>query len=89
MIINDLNIESITLCEPKTDSPLVVDPNTPLALSVAFQRFQLVRWWKFQIPDLRRGIELGQSHNSALLDIGRNPLRSTCCVKSLSLGISE
>jgi len=81
MIINDLNVERITFDKAKTNSPLIVNSNTPLALPIAFQCFQLIRRWKFQIPDLGCGIELGQSPNRALLDIGRNPFRSARCVK--------
>ena len=89
MIINDLDVERVTLDKMKANSPLVVDPNAPLTLSVTFQCFQLIRWWKFQIPDLCCGVELRQTHRSAFSDIGRNPLRSARRVKSLSLGVGE
>ena len=42
MVIDNFNIEGITAFESKTYSPLIVDADAPLALSVAFQRFQTI-----------------------------------------------
>lgn len=44
----------------KTDSVLVVDPNTVLALAIAFQRLQPVTWWRTQEFQRLSGVQLSQ-----------------------------
>jgi hypothetical protein len=49
MVINDLHVIGIALAPFKTNTPLVVDANTVLALTVARQFFEVVGWWYTQI----------------------------------------
>jgi len=40
VIVDDLNVCRVRSTPYKTDAPLIVDPNTMLALPVAFQAFK-------------------------------------------------
>jgi len=42
VVIDDFDVEGVTAFESKTNSPLFVDADAPLALPVAFQRFQAI-----------------------------------------------
>jgi hypothetical protein len=44
MIVHDLDVFCTRRCPSKTDSPLVVDANAVLALSVGLQRFEVIAW---------------------------------------------
>jgi hypothetical protein len=60
VIIGDFDfIRSISLPE-KTNSPLIVDPDTVLPDSIRFQHFQQVSRWGTQVLEIRRIIEHGQ-----------------------------
>jgi hypothetical protein len=43
MIIDDLDIECVTVTPTETDRPLPVDSNTVLALPITFQSLKLIR----------------------------------------------
>ena len=43
MVVHDFNINGIAIHPDKTDSPLIVDPNTVLSFSVTTQYLQSVR----------------------------------------------
>jgi hypothetical protein len=42
MIVDDLDVISVTLCEPEADSPLIVDSNAPLAFAIALERLESI-----------------------------------------------
>ena len=73
MVIDYFNFERVALLETEADSPLVIDPDAPLALAVVLQRFQAVRGRNAQILQRRRRIELGQPHCRPFPDLGRQP----------------
>jgi hypothetical protein len=52
VIIYDLNIPCMTGFPLKADSPLVVDPDTVLTLSIPFELLQSVGRWGAKISDL-------------------------------------
>ena len=43
MIIDDLDIECVTVTPPEADPPLLVDPNAVLALPITLQSLKLIR----------------------------------------------
>jgi hypothetical protein len=47
-VVNDLNLQSITVFPDKADSPLIVDSNAVLSGSVTLQLLKPVRWWNPQ-----------------------------------------
>jgi hypothetical protein len=49
VIIDDLDIVSITLAPYETKSPLVINPNAMLAAPVAFQCLQAISRWNTQV----------------------------------------
>lgn len=42
MVVDNLHIEGVALLPPETDSPLVVDPDTPLTFPIPGQLLELV-----------------------------------------------
>jgi len=44
VIINDLNLQSVTAFPDEADSPLIIDSNTVLSEPVALQLLKSVRW---------------------------------------------
>jgi hypothetical protein len=51
MIIGELDIEGVTVLESEAESPLLIDPDAPLAFAIALQRFQPVPWRNEQVLD--------------------------------------
>jgi hypothetical protein len=67
VVIDDLDF----VCEPvppfKTDSVLVVDPDTVLPHASAFQSFEVISWRAPEITELSRGsyhLKLSQGQSS-------------------------
>jgi hypothetical protein len=77
MVIDDFNIVGVAAIPAETDPPLVVDPNTPLAIAVAGKLFQPVTGGNPQ--EIKRGgtVELPQLTLGYALEIlrqlGRKP----------------
>jgi hypothetical protein len=44
MVVNNLYVERIALLPSETNSPLVVDTDTPLTFAISVQLFELVAW---------------------------------------------
>jgi hypothetical protein len=42
MIVDDLDVISVTLSELEADPPLIVYPDAPLSLAIALERFESV-----------------------------------------------
>lgn len=49
MIINDLDLVSVSINPPETDSPLIVDANAVLSGAISFQTFEAVAVRKSQV----------------------------------------
>ena len=58
MIIDDLNFVSIPVAPNEAKTPLIVNPDTVLPLSLAAQGFQAVARRRCQIAQLRGAIQL-------------------------------
>jgi hypothetical protein len=46
VIVDDFHIEAMTFAPKEADSPLIVDPDRMLALSIASQGLQLIPGWR-------------------------------------------
>jgi hypothetical protein len=60
MIIDDFYIMGITICPPKTDPPLIIDPDAVETFSVAFQYFEPVTRRHAKIDDVGGGINVDE-----------------------------
>ena len=49
VVVDDFDLICVSRLESKADSPLLVDPNAPIALPILMQRFQAIRLWKPQV----------------------------------------
>jgi len=66
MVVDNFDIEGITVFEPKANAPLVVDADAILSSSLALQRFESVRPRHQQIVNARCCIQLLKPHCRAL-----------------------
>jgi len=89
MIVDDLDIEGVTICKAKTSTPLIIDPYRMLADAVALQRFKSIGRWQSQILDTGCGIKLPQAHCGPSQNALRQPPRFPGDEKSLRFGISK
>lgn len=60
MIVDDLNIFRSILQPTKTDTKLVVYPNTELADSVAFERLQTIPRWNPEVVKTLGNLQLAK-----------------------------
>jgi len=56
VIVDDLDFVSIAGPKNKTNTILIIDPNTPLTCSVAFEFLQSVARWDSQKRDFGRRV---------------------------------
>jgi hypothetical protein len=71
MVINNFNVMGFVILPDKTDTPLVVNPDTHLVLTVTFEGFQTVTGRVFQVICGLRGVQLAQLPQGPVLYIAR------------------
>jgi hypothetical protein len=89
MVIHNLDVKRAAINPTKTDTPLLIDPNTPLASSIAAQFLKPVCWRDAQIIKARRSIQHAQLPQRDLLNILRQPARSTEVKDGFRFGTSK
>jgi hypothetical protein len=57
MVVDDLNIKSISILEAKAQAPLVIDPNNPLTFAASAQSLQPVARWHAKVLEHKGIIE--------------------------------
>jgi hypothetical protein len=57
VIIDNLDIMSVSVAPLKADAPLIVNTDAPLAFTVAVQLFEPVRWRNSQIRERSRAVQ--------------------------------
>jgi hypothetical protein len=77
VVVADFDIVGITVDESKTDTPLVIDGDGVLALSIVLQRVQVIARWNLEIVKLRRQVHVLQFPDS-----------TSCNISWESLGLS-
>jgi hypothetical protein len=71
VIINDLDIVRISFTPLKTDTPLIVNSDTPLTFPITFKLFQSIGWWDSQVVQGNGIVDHTQFPYSDLLNIRR------------------
>jgi hypothetical protein len=71
VVIDDLDVESVTVCKTEAQPPLIVDANAPLAGPVAFQGFEAIGWRRTQVFDTFGEVQVLHAHQGAAPDIAR------------------
>jgi hypothetical protein len=89
MIVDDFDIEGVTIGKAKADAPLVVDPDRIPPGTVAFQCFQAIGRRQAQVVNSGCGIQLPQAHDGSPQDIPRQSARFPGDEKPLSFGIGK
>jgi hypothetical protein len=73
MAINDLGVERVSVLPLEADAPLLINADTALALSIAFQRFQLIRRRSHEIAQINGAIKIVQLLTRPLLYLAIKP----------------
>jgi predicted nucleic acid-binding protein len=64
VVINDLNLNGVTILPNEADSPLIVDSNAVFSSTVALQLLEPIRWRnpkRIQIASRSKNFELSRS----------------------------
>ena len=69
VVVHDLDIDGADARPDETDSPLVIDTNTVLTLSIPSQGLEAIAWWHFQIIQTGCNLELPQLPPGDRLDV--------------------
>jgi len=89
MIIHDFDLFRMTLPPYKADSPLVIDPQAMLSLTLPFQGFQSIRRRKTQIFQADSGVKGIQFHERSLLNVVRELPHELALEDFLGISIAE
>jgi hypothetical protein len=75
VIVNNLNV-GWTFDRPNKAHPkLIVDSDRVLSFAIACHRLQTIAWWRPQVAEGRRGVEIAQFPAGHLDQVGRKPSR--------------
>jgi hypothetical protein len=80
VIIHNLDFVRIAVLPDKADSPLIVDANTVLTLTVAVERFQPIAGGRREVAEFRSSIQLPQFPLSDPLE-GPKPINALPAVE--------
>jgi hypothetical protein len=69
MVINDFHVSGFVFHPVKTNSPLIIDPNTILPSSGTFELFQSVPGWSEQVLQVFSVVEVNQFSPGSALNI--------------------
>jgi hypothetical protein len=69
VVVDDFNIKSISIFPAKTDTPLVIDPDTMLPSSVASESFQPIPRGAPQVTQIDSAIQVEQLASRHTLDV--------------------
>ena len=89
VVVADFNVIRITIFKSETDSPLIIDCDRILALSLTLQRVKSVTWWTPEVVQPRGEIDVLEFTRSSLRDIRRKPLGLARLVERLRPTISK
>jgi hypothetical protein len=89
MIIGDFNIECIPILESKAYTPLIVDPDRVLTLSVPVKLVKLVSGRRLEILQPRRYVNVVELSPCPPPDIRRKPSRPSGDVNLLGVSICK
>lgn len=81
MVINDRDIERITILEAKTDAPPIIDANAPLTFAVTAQGFQPVARWDAEVFKRIRVVQhlqLALCNSSKCFELARTVTLEQC-----------
>src|SRR6185312_535456 len=69
VIVRDFDIAGFAIIPSKTDTPLIVYPDAPLAFAIAFEGLQTVAWRVAQVVQRKGSIQLAQLAQGPILNI--------------------
>lgn len=89
MVIDDLNTLRMALSPEKANSPLVIDANAMLPLSIPFERFKPIRSRQSKIFQSDSRINRVELHKCPPLNLARESFHKLTLEDSLGIGITE
>ena len=60
MVIDNLDIKSMSILPSETDPIPIVDADAILAYPISLQRLEAIRWWRSKVAQLIRAVDLNQ-----------------------------
>jgi len=76
VIVDDFNIERVVVYPAKTNSPLLVDSNTPLSFAIASQGFEVIRGRNSKVVERDRPMQHSEFSHRNGLNIARQAART-------------
>lgn len=89
MVVNDFHIVGIPFCPNKTDTPLLVNPNAPLSLSIFLESLQMIGRKLPQIVEGSGDVERNQLSTGANLKDPPGISWRTCDARPFPFPCSE
>ena len=89
MVINDLGVERVSVRPFEADAPLLINADTVLALSIAFQRFQRIRRRSHEIARITGAIKILQLLTRPLLYLAIKPPHELTLEYRLGIPVPE
>ena len=89
MVVDNLNIVSISFCPGEADAPLVIDSNAVLARAIAREPFQAIAWGHPKIIQVLGSVEHGELSLGNALQVSRELARMPSTKDPLSLAVAK
>jgi hypothetical protein len=89
VVVDDLDVIRVPVLPPKADPPLIVDANTVLARSVAFELFESVAGRNTQVLELLGGVDEADLTEHEPVQVGREPSDALPLNHALGVPIRE
>jgi hypothetical protein len=70
MVIDDLDIERVSVLPFEADTPLLINANTVLALAIAFQPFELIRRRNHEIAQIDGTVQITSASRAPVAGSG-------------------
>lgn len=89
MVVNDFDVVGIATAPAKADTPLIIDPNTVLTLSIAFQLLEVIARRRPQVVQLNRRIHMAQLPEHDAPKVGRETTHWFARPEALRIAIGK
>jgi hypothetical protein len=89
VVVDNLDVESVTSFPAEANAPLLIYSNAVLACSIPRKGFEPVCWWYAKVGEVLCAIEHGKLVEGALLDLSRQSPGSLLIPYFLSFCIAK
>ena len=89
MVVDDLDVVGIASGPSETDTPLVVDANAVLAVTIAFKLLEAISRWESEILQTHRGVHVAKLSEHAAPKIRRETPYVLARPETLGIAVSK